>query len=148
MTEIGPLVPLQTVTEYDEGPSWAVTVDEDTILLLDWLGDARKVVLYADIGGLPEDGRVPMLERALRYNAAWRETGGLRLSLDPDGMLTLLIDLPLAGIDDVWLIDVLRNFSDAVRGWWEILDADFEAAERPEDVVSDEPQSGQTVIRP
>lgn len=123
LAEMGPLVPLHSITEFDEGPSWVGVVDEETFLLLDWLDSTHRVVLHADIGQLPDDGRTAMLERLLQYNASWRETGGLRVALDADGTLTLLLDLPYAGLDAAQLATMLGNFATAVGGWRAAIDA-------------------------
>ncbi|MCP5082063.1 MAG: type III secretion system chaperone, partial [Alphaproteobacteria bacterium] len=110
LTEVGSLLPFQEVVEFEEGPSWLAAFEEETFVVLDWLDEPRRVVLHADIGMLAseEKARLAMLERIARYNAAWRETGSLRIGLDPDGTLTLLLDLPQAGLDAAWLCGVLR----------------------------------------
>lgn len=128
LAEVGPLVPFRAITEFDEGPSWVAIVDDETFLLLDWLESTRRVVLHADIGQLPEAGRTAMLERLLRYNTTWRETGGLRVALDSDATLTLLLDLPRAELEASGLRNMLVNFARALSGWQSALDDTSELA--------------------
>jgi hypothetical protein len=130
LAEVGPLVPCRAITEFDQGSSWVVTLDEGTFLLLDWLESTRRVMLHADIGQLPETGRSTMLERLLRYDTTWRETGGLRVALDSDDTLTLVLDLPRASLDAWALRDMLANFATAVDAWKTAL-GDARPSRRP-----------------
>lgn len=122
MREIGPRLDLAEVTEFEEQGTWTLVVDDETVLFADYDGNGREVlVLSAEAGRPPEVGRLALHELMLRYNDGWRETGGVRLALDGDGVVVQLFDLPLPGLDLGRLEGVVTGFVGMLRGWREIV---------------------------
>ena len=62
-----------------------------------------------------------MLRLLLRYNARWRETGGLRFALDEADIAAIVLDLPMDALDGDWLADVLAGFAEATADWRQAL---------------------------
>ena len=104
----------------EEGLSWVAIAADETALALEWRADARRLVLSAEVGSLEAaDGE--MLRLLLRYNARWRETGGLRFALDEVDVAALVLDLPVDALDGNWLADVLAGFAEAAADWRRVL---------------------------
>jgi hypothetical protein len=110
MTAVGPLVEAAEVRQYDP-EHWVVAFDEDLAVEVEHDVDLAKLVLTTPLG-LPVAGE----ERAaykmlLQVAALWRETGGLRMGLNPaDDTVVQIYDVSLAGLDLEGLEVQLRNF--------------------------------------
>lgn len=121
MREIGPQLGLMEVTEFAERGTWTLVVDEATVLFADYDDTHARLMLSAEIGEPAEAGRLRLYELLLRYNDAWRETGGGRMALDPAGAVVLLVDLPVAGLDLPRLQATIGGFVEALGAWREVL---------------------------
>ena len=100
----------------EEGLSWVAIAADETVLALEWRADARRLVLSVEVGSV-EAADAEMLRLLLRYNARWRETGGLRFALDEADIAALVLDLPVDDLDGDWLADVLAGFAEATADW-------------------------------
>ena len=141
LAEAGPLAGVASIDEFDEGPSWAVVIDEDTAVLIEWAEEPRRAVFYAPVGALEEDAPASAILPLLRYGAAWRETGGLRIALDVDDVLVLLLDLTTDELDAPALARVLGGFAEALRTWRDALDKSVVSAVPAADAAPDGPES-------
>lgn len=121
MREIGPGLELQEVTEFEERGTWTLVVDDGTVLFADYDDGREGIVLSAEVALPPEAGRPALHEFMLRYNNAWRETGGVRLALDGEGAVVQLFDVPAAGLDLSRLQGVVAGFVGTLRAWREIV---------------------------
>ncbi len=121
MREIGPQSGLLEVTEFAERDVWTLIVDEATVLFADYDDAGARLMLSAEVGEPAEAGRLRLYELLLRYNDAWRETGGGRMALDPAGAVVLLFELPVAGLELARLQAAIGGFTAALGGWREIL---------------------------
>lgn len=121
MAEIGPLLELQEVTEFEAEDLWTLVVDADTVLFLDYQATPERLVLSAEAGVPAEAGR-EFYATLLQYNNQWAETGGVRLALDgPEGGVVQIVDLALAGLDLSQLQTTLMGFLATLRAWREIV---------------------------
>ena len=111
MTDVGPLVEAVEVRQYTP-ERWAIAFDEDFVVDIEHDTDAGKLVFYADLGQ-PLPGEENAVYKLLLYVATmWRETGGLRMGLNPgDDRVTQVYDFPLAGLEIEDLEIHLRNFA-------------------------------------
>lgn len=111
MTDVGPLVEAVEVRQYTP-ERWAIAFDEDFVVDIEHDTDAGKLVFYADLGQ-PLPGEENAVYKLLLYVATmWRETGGLRMGLNPvDDSVIQIYDLPLAGLEIADLEIHLRNFA-------------------------------------
>ena len=118
----------------EEGLSWVAIAADETALALEWRADAQRLVLSAEVGSV-EAADAEMLRLLLRYNARWRETGGLRFALDEADVAALALDLPLDAIDSDWLADVLAGFAEAAADWRRALSSPAAAKSSGADTV-------------
>jgi hypothetical protein len=126
MMEIGPVLELAEVQEFEQEDLWTLTARDGTVLFVDYEPEDQRLWLSADVClPLPGD-RLQLYEIILQYNARWRETGGVRLALDgPDGGVVQAFDLPVAGLDLSRLQCIIRNFCQTLDTWREIVARGF-----------------------
>jgi hypothetical protein len=140
MTEIGPLLDLMAVTEYDSENAWTILVDEDTFLFADFDEPQKRLVLSAEAGRPQAGNRKFIYEILLQYNNQWHETGGVRMALDgPEGSVVQIFDLSVVDLDIGQLQTTVANFVDTLKAWREIL------AKEKTDEESPPPESGPAV---
>lgn len=140
MLEIGPLLGLMAVTEYDSENAWTILVDEDTIIFADFDESQKRLVLSAEAGQPQSDNRKFIYGILLQYNNQWHETGGVRMALDgPEGSVVQIFDLPVVDLDIVQLQTTVANFVDTLMAWREIL------AKETADEDSPPPESGPAI---
>ncbi len=121
MRDIGPQMGLLEVTEFAEPHVWTLVVDEETVLFVDYDDPGARLLLSAEVGEPAEAGRLVLYELLLRYNDAWRETGGGRMALDPAGVVVQQFEMAVAGLELQRLQAAVGTFVDVLRGWREIL---------------------------
>lgn len=121
MRDIGPQLGLLEVTEFAVLHTWTLVVDETTVLFADYDDAGIRLMLSAEVAEPAEAGRSQLYELLLRYNDAWRQTGGGRMALDPAGTVVLLFELPVAGLDLARMQTVIRGFVEVLHGWREAL---------------------------
>lgn len=121
MRDVGPQAGLLEVTEFAEHDAWTLVVDDATVLFVDHDDTDGRLMLSAEVGEPAEAGRPGLHELLLRYNDAWRETGGGRMSLDPAGVVVLRFELPVQGLELARLQGVIGTFVEVLRGWREIV---------------------------
>lgn len=133
MTELGPKLDALQVKHFEGKNFWTVLFDEAVLLYVDLDPARQTLVVSADVAEPLPEARLARYEMILQYNNLWTETGGLRMALDsPEGVVVLLVDVPLAGITRETLATLCGNFVEAVHTWREIL-------ERPLDTGGDTP---------
>ena len=122
MTEIGPLLELSEVTEFTEDQSWVLVIDDETVVAADLVEEIGKLVLSAEVATPPAEKRNRTYQLLLEFNHQWPETDGLRMGLDgPGGMVVMMIELPVAGLDIQRLQTVVGNFVEQIAEWRELI---------------------------
>lgn len=121
MRDIGPQSGLLEVTEFAEHDTWTLVVDEATVLFADYDNTGPRLMLSAEAGVPADAGRLGLYELLLKYNDAWRETGGGRMALDPAGTVVQRFELPVQGLELPRLQAVIGAFVDVLHGWREIV---------------------------
>ena len=120
VAEIGPLLELGEVTAFDAEDLWTLVVDGETVLFLDYEQGQERLWLSGEVATPPPSERARLHETLLTYNHRWRDTGGLRMSLDGEGgAVVLSYDMPAAGLELSRLAMVVTNFLDVLRAWRE-----------------------------
>lgn len=135
------LHPTAELTEIDEA-SWLVTFgDEDEGCLVEWSERWSRLVLTAELGMPSEDVALAAYKRALAYNATWHDVGSLRIAMDDEDGVLLLIG-EIAPDDDLadGLAPVLQQF-DELRRWWKA------AIDSPSPVASTDPSQAPSFIQ-
>ena len=108
------------VTAFDAEDLWTLVVDAETVLFLDYEQGQERLWLSGEVATPPPSERARLHETLLTYNHRWRDTGGLRMSLDGEGgAVVLSYDMPAEGLELSRLAMVLTNFLDVLRAWRE-----------------------------
>ena len=111
MEQVGPLIDAAELLEYEPN-RWAIAFDDDLGVEVEQDVDLGKVVLYTNLGHAPAGDEAASYRLLLQVAAMWRETGGLRMGLDPtDDSVIQIYDFPLAGVELEDLAVQLRNFA-------------------------------------
>lgn len=114
----------------DAGGASALEIDGETVILQD---AGELLLICAEIGELPEDGKDALLASAMKANFLYQGTGGSTLALDPSaGRLVVQKYNWLERLDPETVFDTLERFADTAAAWRRIL-ADYRSgAVRPE----------------
>jgi hypothetical protein len=132
MTEIGPLAGLCAVRAYPGKRMWQLAVDEDTIVYADLAPWEHTLALSAELGPAPGGRREEFFELLLRYAHAWRETGGLRISIaEGDARLWLLRDCCAVDLGAQQFAVILSDYVAKIHAWREGIRAYEDTAARP-----------------
>ena len=100
----------------DEGGAAAVEVDGLTVLLHE--ADDDLLLLHADLGEIPADGRDVLAVAALQANFLYQGTGGSTLAVDSrDGHLHLQKYNWLDRLDAEKAVADIARFADMVKTW-------------------------------
>jgi hypothetical protein len=111
LTELGPSLNAEEIAAFEEGQSWAIAFDDETIISLDYEPDTAKLYFTGDLGAPPEDKLFTTYEFLLQYNRYWSETDGVRMALEkPGGNVAQIFDLSLHDLEAHKLGTVLENF--------------------------------------
>jgi hypothetical protein len=118
MTELGPVLNPLSISYFSGDNTWAVQLDEETGVLVDFVADQGKFVLHCELGAPPAGDRFTLYELLLRYNYHWNDTGGGRMALDENGgNVVFLFESSAHDMDVTQLTTILRNFHDAALAW-------------------------------
>jgi len=121
MEQVGPHIDAAELREYAPN-RWAIAFDDEFGIEVEHDAVLGKVVLYTNLG-LPRAGDEAALYKLLLHVAAmWRETGGLRMGLDPtDDSVLQIYDFPLAGVELEDLEIRIRNFASTALNARQVL---------------------------
>lgn len=117
-------------------------VDEMKVAFMH-VAEGNKLLLFAEVGELPEAGRAGMLLAALRANYLFRGTSGATLAVRPDSpMLFLNWTQRLDGLSYEDFVQVLSDFTSTLAEWKRLV-ADYRPdISAPEASDSEAPQFG------
>ena len=122
MSEIGPALDLAGVAEYGVDGTWALVLDADTEIWAEWDAGARCLVLTAELGVPPPEGREQLYETLLVYNHQRERTGGVRIALtEPGGPVVQSLDLAVDDLSLTRLAQVVSAYLEVLRAWREVL---------------------------
>ena len=141
LTELGSLMDLSAVAEFEDGTGWGLVVDEETSLTIDYDAAGARLMLSVEIAEPSTGNLLKLYEMLLVYNGLWDQTGGLSMSLDaPGGTVMMSLALGTDGLNPNKLADIVSGFLEIRQGWIEIL------ATNPKDssdnVLPDPPPGG------
>ena len=109
IAELLPLLTAEEIRQYDR-QLWIIGLDADTSVELE-LDEARaKLVLTAPVGRPPAGAEAAYHRFLLGAAADWRETGTRRLSLDLEGEVHQLEDVPLMDLTQETLAARVQAF--------------------------------------
>ena len=104
------------------GGAAAVEVDGTVVVLQD---AGELLLLRAEVGEMPEEGREALLASAMRANYLYSGTGGATLALDSDtSCLHLQKYNRLARLDAEGAFNMMESFASTVDAWRRIV-ADY-----------------------
>ena len=111
MADVGPLVQATEIRQF-EPERWLVVFEDDFVIGVENDLDAKKLVFTTELGAPPAGEEAAAYKLLLNVAAMWRETGGLRMGLDPkDDTVIQIYDLPLAALELEDLARQLQNFA-------------------------------------
>ena len=135
ISEIGPLIDGIEAIDQEGEDYWLFSFGEDTVLQIQHDEEARKLVIFADLGVPSEEHQLPIYEAILSFNYLWSETGGVRMAIaGPGGAVSQVLDLFTLDLDGSTLGTVIENFLDKAMYWREFI-ANYRV---PSDADSDE----------
>lgn len=101
----------------DENSHAAITFNQ--AVTIHFQARDADILLYASLGGLPEDNPQAAMRRLLRANFLWRDTGGATLSLTPGGETVLAQALPPGDLDFSAFQERFTAFARTAARWKE-----------------------------
>lgn len=121
VTAAAPLAEVVELREFDE-TSWVLALSDDLLVSVDH-DEARDVLVMTARLGSPQPGQeAELFGLLLRVATQWRDTGGLRMGLDPvDGEVRQIADLPLAALTPESLAAALRDFGQTASAWASVV---------------------------
>ncbi|MEZ5582383.1 MAG: type III secretion system chaperone [Candidatus Competibacteraceae bacterium] len=130
MTELGPLLELEEVTEFTEDQSFGLLVDDDTPITADYDEAHSRILLSAEVAAPPEDKRHAVYEMLLQYNLLWFETGGLHMALDgPAGSVVQMMVIPATDLNITTFGSILSRFIESLKAWRMVITEGLGAAQ-------------------
>jgi len=106
----------------DAGGASALEIDGETVILQD---AGELLLVRAEVGEIPADGREGILASAMEANFLYQGTGGATLAVNPaDGRLVVQKYNWLERLDPETVFDTLERFADTAAAWRRIL-ADY-----------------------
>lgn len=114
----------------DAGGAAALEIDGETVILQD---AGELLLVRAEVGEIPADGREGILASAMEANFLYQGTGGATLAVDPaDGRLHLQKYNWMERLDAESALAAIGNMADTAAAWRRIL-ADYRSgAGQPE----------------
>jgi len=124
MIEIGPLMELAEVVEFDNGAAWSLAIDDDVAVLAEYDPEQGRLHLTGEVGAPPAERRTATYETLLLFNGHWQETGGVRMALDePGGLVLQVVDITADGLNAAALQMIVGNFVEKLLVWRTVIDA-------------------------
>lgn len=115
LTTIGPAIGAAEIRQHGDA-LWVLAFDEDFAISVEVDVERDVMVLEADLGTPAPDRELDLCKLLLRAAAAWRETGGLRMGLDPlDDVVVQQLDVPLDGLEPDAACLTVQRFIAAAR---------------------------------
>ena len=114
----------------DAGGAAALEIDGETVVLQD---AGELLLVRAEVGEIPADGREGILASAMEANFLYQGTGGATLAVNPaDGMLHLQKYNWMERLDAESVLAAIGNMADTAAAWRRVL-ADYRSSSwRPE----------------
>ncbi len=142
LTEIGPALDLEGVSEFDER-TWVVVRDDDTSVLAELTDDGEALVLSAELGAPDDECRLATLETALIANYGVTSPFAPRLSLTGrDGALQVAKPVAVSGLTLEVLKDSLNQMFVQIDQWRNVM---ARGGVSPEPIVFDAVEPTATV---
>ncbi len=114
----------------DAGGAAALEIDGETVILQD---AGELLLVRAEVGEIPADGREGILASAMEANFLYQGTGGATLAVNPaDGRLHLQKYNWMERLDADSVLAAIGNMADTAAAWRRVL-ADYRSSSwRPE----------------
>ena len=114
----------------DAGGAAALEIDGETVVLQD---AGELLLVRAEVGEIPADGREGILASAMEANFLYQGTGGATLAVNPaDGRLHLQKYNWMERLDAASVLAAIGNMADTAAAWRRVL-ADYRSSSwRPE----------------
>lgn len=138
MSEMGPVLDPLSIDAVAEHKSWAVTMEEDLTVLVQFDEQKNCLVLASEVGAPPPGDRTALYELLLQLNYQWETTGGNRMAIDgPGGNVVQVFEIGADDLDATRLSRVVASFTEAAKAWQEIVQRPAEAQNSTLDMRAD-----------
>lgn len=118
MSELGFGMPKELTVSQIEESLWAVRLEDNSALFVQWANTPERLVLSATLGRALAEQQLALYETLLSYNLLWQETGGVRIGMDgAHGELTMIYDFFSDSPSTGTLRTVLFNLANLARVW-------------------------------
>lgn len=147
LTELGKRIELPDLTLDEDGYA-AIGVDGKYLVHVQ--ADARggNLVLFSEIGHLPEDRAGELALKLLEANLFWKDTGGGTLALEPGSRAVVLAYQEAAGpMEYARFEQLLQGFTNAVEHWTTTFSDWQNGGADPSDAPSSDAAGGMAGIR-
>jgi len=114
ITALGPLIAADEIRQF-EPQTWIVVWADALAVELDYEADGGKIVLTAAVGRPPPGQEADLHRRLLAAGAEEPATSTRRLGLDGEGEITVIEDVPVAGLTLDTLANRLQTFAGDAR---------------------------------
>lgn len=122
LAEIGPVLDLLIVDEYEAENFWHIAMDAETIFFAEVDVSRAVLVLSAELGSPAGGDRLKLYELLLTYNHHWDATSGARLTIDaPEGAAWLWAEMAVAALDRTELSRFLQDYRQKIAAWKQII---------------------------
>lgn len=121
LTELGPVLDLDGVSEFDEG-TWVIVRDDDTSVLAELSDSGETLVLSSELGVPDDECRLATLETALIANYAAESPFAPRFSLTGrDGALQVANPISVSALNLDGLTDAMKRVFAQVDQWRNVM---------------------------
>jgi hypothetical protein len=118
MCDVGPALKAEQVTAGPDAGFWQIALDPETVFDVEHDASLERVVFSSRLAKLRPDRRLEVCELLLQVNFGWRETGGVRMALDPRAdNVVMMFEMPVAAFHLAQLCTVLTSLADMHRAW-------------------------------
>ena len=120
--EAGPAAGAQQINVNGDLSYWQVVFDSQTVFEVEFDPVLDRLVMTSHIANLRSVRRQQMCELLLQMNYAWRETGGVRMALDPrTDSVVMMFEMPIASLQAQQLRASFANLLVKHRSWRQIV---------------------------
>lgn len=134
LADLGRLDPAVDLVARTGDESWTIQFGDIEIDIV-FSPDDLSLMLFAEIGAVTPEHRLDIYEAALLCNLHWRETGGIRVALNGERELVLMLGFSAEALTAHVLAPTLEAFLDKVRAFRLIVKENASSSPlEPEDI--------------
>ena len=123
MEGIGPILDPLAIDFLEEAQAWAVAIEEDIAVLIQFDDRKNCLVLTTDLGSPPAGDRTALYETLMQLNYHWDATGGVRMAVDQAGGDVMQIyEISAENMDFGRLAETIAAFAAMASAWRRVVE--------------------------